>query len=147
MKNPTDETLAIFSFNITCMFYNSNIEKFVSTAIKLRVQNLTIDLSHRDLPQILIRSKTLVFLKLKKITLKKNLSSIYLPSLKALHMESVTFSEYKYLTKILSGCPVMEELETKDLMVEKNYRVSMGEAIYFSNLVRANISGEHILYA
>lgn len=103
MKNPTDETLAIFSFKITCMFYNSNIEKFVSTAIKRRVQNLTIDLSRRDLPEILIRSKTLVFLKL-----KKNLPSIYLPLLKALHMESVTFSEYKYLTMLYCDNKVKE---------------------------------------
>lgn len=103
MKNPTDETLAIFSFNITCMFYNSNIEKFVSTAIKRRVKNLTIDLSRRDLPEILIRSKTLVFLKL-----KKNIPSIYLPLLKALHMEFVTFSEYKYLTMLYCDNKVKE---------------------------------------
>ncbi|WJX54008.1 hypothetical protein P8452_39940 [Trifolium repens] len=83
-------------------------------------------------------------------TIHAQIPSVDLPSLKFLHLESVTFTHNEYLIKILSACPVLEELETKDLTVKEIYRVHPEcpdtYVTGLSKLSRANISGQHILY-
>jgi hypothetical protein len=89
------------------------------------------------------------FLKL-RFLVHAQIPSVDLPSLKFLHLESVTFTHNEYLIKILSACPVLEELETKDLTVKEIYRVHPEcpdtYVTGLSKLSRANISGDHILY-
>ncbi|KAI5405088.1 hypothetical protein KIW84_052024 [Lathyrus oleraceus] len=58
-----------------------------------------------------------------------------LPSLKVLHLESITFTRVAYLHKILSGTPILHELESADLRVEiPTMMPPLGIAI--SNLIR-----------
>lgn len=109
----------------------------------------TIHPSHSDCyiiksSSFLLTTKTLAFLKLKKITINQ-VSQVDLPSLKVVHMESITFVDGEYLTKLLSGSPNLQELKTKDLVVEKGCSLVWNDT-NLSKLVRANISGRHIMF-
>jgi hypothetical protein len=127
-----------------------DIPNFVNTAVQWNVQYLSIDLSNSLFPTfVLLTTKFLSVLKLMRLLLD-DFPSVDLPSLKFLHLESVTFTHYEYMIKILSSCPVLEELETKDLTVKEIYRVHPEcpdtYVTVLSKLSRANISGDHILY-
>jgi hypothetical protein len=83
---------------------------------------------------------------LKSVTILRD-PDVDLPSLKVLHLESVTFGRYRYLSKILCACPIIHDLVTKDLAVKKLYRTLVGErGTSLSKLVRANISGVHVYF-
>ncbi|KAL6547907.1 Zinc finger FYVE domain-containing protein 26 [Orobanche hederae] len=94
-----------------------------SQRVQRRVPNLSIDLSLSALPTCVLNNEFLSVLKLTRLLLDE-IPNVKLPSLKFLLLESVTFTHYNYLTNILSACPILEELETKDLNVETNYRVA-----------------------
>lgn len=138
-----NNTQPILSFHIKCHYYNCDIHKFVSNAIQRRVQNLTIDLSRSDFPTaFILRTETLSVLKLKRITLNYEGPVVDLPSLKLLHLESICFTYYGHIRKLLSGCPILQELEANDLTIKIPCRVFLGSSqpTSLSNLVRANIS-------
>jgi len=138
-----DNAQPILSFHIKCHYYNSDIHKFVSNAIRQRVQNLTVDLSRSNFPTaFILRTETLFVLKLKRITLNYEGPLVDLPSLKILHLESVCFTYYGHIKKLLSGCPVLQKLEANDLTIKIPCRVFLGSSqpTSLSNLVRANIS-------
>ena len=123
--------------------------EIVYAAMQRRLYNPTIHPSHSDcyiikLSSFLLTTKTLAILKLKRITINQVLQ-VDLPSLKVLHMESITFLYYEYLTKLLSGSPNLQELETKDLIVEKGCGLVWNNTS-LSKLVRANISGRYIMF-
>jgi hypothetical protein len=109
-------------------------------------------LNFKDQASTLILScKTLVVLNLNNLVFEEDIPPyvVDLPSLKLLHLESITFTFYSYLIKILSSCPILQELETKDLTVKNNYRVHPdipNTHVTLSKLIRANISGMHIMY-
>ncbi|WJX69715.1 Zinc finger FYVE domain-containing protein 26 [Trifolium repens] len=100
---------------------------------------------------LILSCKTLVVLNLNNLVFEEDIPPyvVDLPSLKLLHLESITFTFYSYLIKILSSCPILQELETKDLTVKNNYRVHPdipNTHVTLSKLIRANISGMHIMY-
>jgi len=138
----------ILSFHLKCWNYYDckDIYKFVYIAIQRGVENLNIDFTHSlystmMLPSFVFSSKTLSILKLKWITLNE-VPCFNLPSLKALYLDVVTFTYYEYILKLLSGCPILQDLGTNDLRVELPY--SEGRVISLSNLIRANICNIHI---
>ncbi|XP_045822123.1 uncharacterized protein LOC123915008 [Trifolium pratense] len=107
------------------------------------------------LPTLVLTTKTLSVLKLKrvKLTLKKKDHDVVvdLPYLKVLHLESVCFTYYQDIIKLLSGCPILEDFQAKDLIVVKSSPLnpllpsaSGRDALSLSNLVRANISSAGI---
>ena len=105
--------------------------------------------NHRSLPSnhiafLVLTTKTLTVLKLKRIKLK-DVSFVDLPSLKVLHLEYVTFTYIDYLHKLLSGCPILPELEINDLTVNIPTRMSPTDMASLSNLVRANLSGDFMI--
>lgn len=113
-----DKNLPILSFHLNCshyFFYN-----LVYAAIIGGVENLSINLckynSNIILPSLVLTTKTLAVLKLKSVTLNE-VPFVNLPSLKVLHLESVGFTHYEYIMKLLSVCPILEELEAKDLII------------------------------
>ncbi|MCH95538.1 F-box/RNI/FBD-like domain protein [Trifolium medium] len=148
-----DKTVSILSLHLICRRCNryckDDIPNFVNTVVQWNVQNLNIDLSNSLFPTFVLTTKSLSVLKLKRLLLD-DFPSVDLPSLKFLRLESVTFTHYSYIIDILSACPVLEELEAKDLTVKKNYRVHRDcPGTYVTglfNLVRANISGRHVSY-
>jgi len=101
--------------------------------------------SEAMLPSFILTTKTLTQLKLKRVTLNK-VPFVDLPLLKVLHLEYVTFTYYGYIMKLLSGCPVIEELEAKNVIVTRLCKVirTGREVLNLSNLVRANISNGSI---
>jgi hypothetical protein len=101
-----------------------------------------------DIPTFVLTTKFLSVLKLTRLQLD-DFHYVDLPSLKFLRLESVTFALYSYMVKILSACPVLEELETKDLTVNKIYlrpNCPNSDVTGLSKLARANISGENVFY-
>ncbi|XP_050881590.1 FBD-associated F-box protein At4g10400-like [Lathyrus oleraceus] len=138
-----DTSLPILSFHLKCrhrLYRKQDFHNFVSSALNRRVQNLTIDLRHSFSSPI--TAKTLLVLKLRMLTFDKT-PLVYLPSLKLLHLESVNFRNHEYLCRLLLGCPLLEELEVKDSIVNTLDRQCRRVA-GLSNLIRANISDIHI---
>lgn len=135
-----DNTIPILSLHLKSRHHLHYNHDFVYAAITRVVETLIIDLLHPTaLPSIVLSTKTLSVLKLKRVTLNYN-PYVDLPSLKVLHLESITFTRVAYLHKILSGTPILHELESADLRVEiPTMMPPLGIAI--SNLVRASISG------
>ncbi|MCH94299.1 F-box/LRR-repeat protein [Trifolium medium] len=116
-----DNTLPILSFHLNCrrhgFCYNT------------------------DFPTNVLTTKTLSVLRLKRVTLNQDDPCFDLPSLKVLHLESVAFTYYKHLMKLLSACPILEELKSKDLTVKMltlDILISR-DGLSISNLVRADI--------
>jgi len=113
-----DKSLPIFSFHLNCRYsfiHNNDFNNLVYAVITSRVENLSINLCHftqTTLPSFILTTKTLTSLKLKRVTLKE-VTFVDLPSLKVLHLEFVTFKCPEYFIKLLSGCPILEELEAK----------------------------------
>ncbi|MCH99610.1 F-box/RNI/FBD-like domain protein [Trifolium medium] len=147
-----DNTLPIHSFHLNSghYYYKTDFYGFVYAAITRGVQNLSIDFSHSDFHRItlstfVLTTKTLSVLKLKRIAFNEisyeDDPCFDLPSLKVLHLESVAFTFYKHIRKLLYACPILEELEIKDLIVKKQCMELPAGTDVLSNLVRANISG------
>jgi hypothetical protein len=146
-----DKTLLpIHSFKLICRnhYCKDDISNFVNTVVQWDVQHLSIDLSNSIFPTFVLTTKFLSVLKLTRLQLD-DFHYVDLPSLKFLRLESVTFALYSYMVKILSACPVLEELETKDLTVNKIYlrpNCPNSDVTGLSKLARANISGENVFY-
>ncbi|MCH89571.1 F-box/LRR-repeat protein [Trifolium medium] len=141
-----DNTLPILSFHLKSR--HRHLYDFVYPAITRGVENLIIDLCHSNaLPSsIVLSTKTLSVLKLKRITLNEGFPTVVdLPSLKVLHLENVTFKYIAYLHKLLSGCPILQELEISDLRVQILTMMPPPLGIAISNLVRAYISSDRII--
>ncbi|XP_028806331.1 putative FBD-associated F-box protein At3g50710 [Neltuma alba] len=69
-----------------------------------------------SLPSTIFNCSTLKVLKLKDVKVN-TLSSVNLPSLKVLHLESVIFLEFHCLVMLLSGCPLLEELKLSSFAI------------------------------
>jgi hypothetical protein len=63
------------------------------------------------------------------------------PRLKTLHLSGVLFQRVEYLSKLLLGCPVLEELNINTLKPTTQERLVLEENVQcLTNLIRANIS-------
>jgi len=81
---------------------------------------------------------TLVVLKLSMIKVDDNIS-VDLPSLKTLYLDHVHFKNKENFGKLLSGCPVLEDLCTRIHYAEEDNGVSTGGFETLSKLIKANI--------
>jgi Leucine-rich repeat (LRR) protein len=116
-----DKMLPLRSFHLQysdiCIFYHHDISRFIDAAVQRKqIENLNLDmpysfLSQFKLPHSIFSCKTLVVLNLIGIELK-DLSDVVvdLPRLKTLHLSPDPFQRVDYLSKLLSGCPALEEL-------------------------------------
>ncbi|XP_058724554.1 F-box/FBD/LRR-repeat protein At4g00160-like [Vicia villosa] len=143
-----DNTLPILSFHLKChcaFFRKHHFHDFVYAPIARGVQILIIDLCYpATLPSLVLTTKTLTVLKLKRILLNY-VRYVDLPSLQVLHLEDVTFTFLHCLHKLLSGCPILRELETNDLTIKTRTMMSATATASLSNLVTANISGNNTI--
>ncbi|RHN70816.1 putative F-box domain, FBD domain, leucine-rich repeat domain, L domain-containing protein [Medicago truncatula] len=123
-----DKSLPILSFQLNCRYSfidKNDFNNLVYAAITSGVENLSINLCHLNettLPSFILTSKTLTSLKLKRVTLNE-VPFVDLPSLKVLHLESVTFTCPEYLMKLLSSCPILEKLEANDSITTTFFKV------------------------
>jgi len=91
-----DQNLPILSFNLKChhkTYRKNDIPNIVSAALNRGLENLTVDFCNSNFPSLVLNTKTLTFLKLKSVTILRD-PAVDLPSLKVLHLESVTFAHY-----------------------------------------------------
>ncbi|KAJ9672817.1 hypothetical protein PVL29_026165 [Vitis rotundifolia] len=99
------------------LYYGSRLDSVYSwifTALERRVQELDLNflMLHGDieLPPMFFSSKTLVVVKLWHAISLDIPSTVWLPSLKILHLRSVEYSNHDSIQKLLSGCLILEEL-------------------------------------
>lgn len=105
-------------FRLQCRFgyYNPyRLNSWICTVIKLNVKELVLNFQFYqllvELPQSLFTSVNLVVLKLAGDVFFRFPMPVFLPSLKVLHLHSLTFLDDDSFQNILSGCPVLEELD------------------------------------
>ncbi|KAI8009589.1 F-box/FBD/LRR-repeat protein [Camellia lanceoleosa] len=105
-------------FLLRCRFgyYNPyRLNSWICTVIKLNVKelvlNFKIDQLVVELPQSLFTSVNLVVLKLAGDVCFGFPMPVFWPSLNVLHLHSLTFLDDDSFQNILSGCPVLEELD------------------------------------
>jgi hypothetical protein len=149
-----DITLPVRSFCLkfsqTSTHHSHDINLFVHAVAQRRgIENLNLEISSMlfckvQLPPSIFSCKTLVVLNLKGLNVN-DLSQLVLdfPLLKTLHLWFMCFKGLGHLVKLLSGCPLLEELLIRSMYVENANEplVSAENFQCLPNLIRANIYG------
>ncbi|XP_045799183.1 putative F-box/FBD/LRR-repeat protein At5g22670 [Trifolium pratense] len=149
-----DINLPIQSFHLKCAKQHSDehdINRFIYAAMQRGgIENLHLNMFGRlslkvKLLTTIFSCKTLVVLHLRKVNLK-DLSNVTvdLPRLKTLHLTRVLFERFEYLPKLLSRCPILEELHIKH--VPQRF-VFQENSQCLPNLIRANFSCPNDLFS
>ncbi|XP_019090809.1 PREDICTED: putative F-box/FBD/LRR-repeat protein At4g00315 [Camelina sativa] len=125
---PIMESLRLkFSHGAVGSIKPEDIEKWLSVAFHFCVLELSLELSSfarrkPKLPSSLYVSKSLVILKLEDEVLVEVHRMVCLPCLKTLTLRRVTYSAENSLHRLLSNCPVLE-----DLFVERDNTDNLGK--------------------
>lgn len=92
----------------------------VHAAVQRGIEDLNLEMPGRvTLPRSIFSCRTLVSLHLKGLKVNDISHGVVdFPLLKTLHLSSVLFERFEYLVEILSGCPILEELQAEDLSVD-----------------------------
>ncbi|THG00938.1 putative FBD-associated F-box protein At5g56700 [Camellia sinensis] len=105
-------------FRLQCQYgyrHPYRLNSWICTVIKLNVKELVLNFQFYqllvELPQSLFTSVNLVVLKLAGAVFFGFPMPVFLPSLKVLHLHSLKFLDDDSFQNILSGCPVLEELD------------------------------------
>jgi len=153
-----DITLPIHSFRLRCPTYSSfdqkDVNQFVKFVLQRGIQNFYLHLPETCMiqtksPHNILSFRTLEVLKLKSIMMVdiSHLADIDLPCLKTLHLSRVHFRCHEHVIKLLSGCPILEDLKTKCLHAPNgNERYPLEENFRrLPNLIKARICDLSIL--
>ncbi|KAL8032139.1 hypothetical protein ABFX02_13G075400 [Erythranthe guttata] len=109
----------VHTFHLDCEIYRSayQLETWIAFAIIRGVQKIDLCLQDEDvfpsLPKCLFTCKTLVDLRLNSCGVIPLIGAVCLPRLKILRLICVQFEADESLPHLISGCPVLEELEIK----------------------------------
>lgn len=148
-----DITPPVYLFRFKCRNFSlceqHNINDFVDFVLQRRIKNFDLDMSKMyegfqfNLPHSILNCKTLEVLKLKNIMVGdiSNMVDFNLPNLKTLHLNKVCFVSHEHVVKLLSGCPILENLKTKNLCPMENMKILYLEKKVkaLSNLIKARI--------
>ncbi|GAB2277848.1 hypothetical protein Dimus_012551 [Dionaea muscipula] len=93
----------------------SHVNLWIAAAVSRGVEELKLsfDLSPKYdwAPRCLFRSQTLVIFNLTAVgTFPRIPSSVWLPSLKILHMSGIQLLDSRSMTRLFNGCPVLQDL-------------------------------------
>ncbi|MCH85760.1 F-box/LRR-repeat protein [Trifolium medium] len=142
MSCPCSQYITLKSFHLKCdaKAECSSLNKWIKAAKQRGIEYLNLNLFKVLLiPTTLFCCKTLVVLKLTNMSVAKMYRcSVDLPSLKTLDLHSVSFHDMENLMRLISGCPILENLTT--LFVETRAGLTVGG--YFkplSKLIKADI--------
>ncbi|WJX65959.1 hypothetical protein P8452_50567 [Trifolium repens] len=80
------------------------------------IENLNISTSTK-LPSSILNCKTLKVLELESLKVEDFSHQMDLPLLETLHLNKVYFEHHEYLVKLLSCCPILEDLRLKCLCI------------------------------
>ncbi|XP_027923012.1 F-box/FBD/LRR-repeat protein At3g26920-like [Vigna unguiculata] len=100
----------------------TQIEDAVSGSARVQHLDLCLDL-YIVMLSVVFTFKTLVFLKLANITVE-NIPFVDFPMVKILHLNRVHFSEGIDISQLLSGCPNLEDLEVKSILINAELKFS-----------------------
>ncbi|XP_058761790.1 F-box/LRR-repeat protein At4g14096-like [Vicia villosa] len=122
----------IKSFRLRCHEYhdNSMLEHNVLTWLTAAAER---GVKHIDV------HITLVVLKLKGVSVNHFIPA-NLPSLRTLHLKSVQFIDDGHIVEILNSCPVLEDLEMKDISTSSRSDELDEEVKKLTNLIRADVT-------
>ncbi|CDY22940.1 BnaA01g18780D [Brassica napus] len=114
-RAPVIESLRLnFSHGYTGSVTPEDVRQWVALAVTRFLRELSLDLTSEDnptkLPSSLYTCKSLVILELKGSNLVDVHRTSCLPSLKTLLLQGVLYADQKSLHKLLSSCPVLEDL-------------------------------------
>ncbi|XP_010485107.1 PREDICTED: putative FBD-associated F-box protein At5g53635 [Camelina sativa] len=103
----------IDNFKVTMAKDASHLTSWIDAAVKRKVKHLDI-CCHRlnsrpELPTSTYTCETLVSLKLDRADLA-NAKFVFLPCLKTLHLEGISYPNEAIFERLVSPCPVLEEL-------------------------------------
>ncbi|XP_058741505.1 putative F-box/LRR-repeat protein At3g42770 [Vicia villosa] len=138
----------IKSFRLRCHEYhdNSMLEHNVLTWLTAAAERGVkhIDVHMYDTPKTSVNScvfcsSTLVVLKLKGVSVNHFIPA-NLPSLRTLHLKSVQFIDDGHIVEILNACPVLEDLEMKDISISSRSDELDEEVKKLTNLIRADVT-------
>ncbi|KAG8367894.1 hypothetical protein BUALT_Bualt16G0120200 [Buddleja alternifolia] len=97
---------------------DAQLDTWIRTTIAHNVQSLDIDLDYQiELPPCLLTCKTLVNLSLHFCDREGMPDAIFLPNLKRLHLDCCQYGGDEKLQGLISGCPVLEELDIELISV------------------------------
>ncbi|XP_027923014.1 FBD-associated F-box protein At4g13985-like [Vigna unguiculata] len=119
----------------------TRIENAVSGNARVQHLDLCLDL-YIVMPSVVFTFKTLVFLKLANVTVE-NIPFVDFSMLKILHLNRVLFSEGIDISQLLSGCPNLEDLEVKCILINAELKFSrlstLGNAKFFPLEIVKNV--------
>ncbi|XP_012846639.1 PREDICTED: F-box/LRR-repeat protein At3g26922-like isoform X4 [Erythranthe guttata] len=97
-------------------------DTWITVAITRNVQNIDLNIEHDGdfIPRCLFNCKTLVDLRLVWCGVIPTVPTACLPRLKNLRLIAVTFEDDDTLNHLLSGCPLLEELELQLIRESRN---------------------------
>ncbi|CAA0815970.1 Putative F-box/FBD/LRR-repeat protein [Striga hermonthica] len=131
-KSPTIDTFRIY---LSDMCDYDDFEDWMVTVVARKVRNLDVFLE-TSLPQFIFSCETLVDLGLGSCDIPDS-GDVSLPALRKLKLELVCYESYNSLPNLLSGCPVLEELDI-DMGYSENHSTDCGVASH--TLKRLSIS-------
>ncbi|XP_019101672.1 PREDICTED: F-box/LRR-repeat protein At3g59200-like [Camelina sativa] len=109
--------LTVNRFSLDCSSFDLDLDRvtgWILNVLRRGVSDLDLSVLEYTLPSEVFVSKTLVKLKLgpgEDLCLTLDRKDVFLPKLKTLYLDSVTVEERGFgFVKLLSGCPVLEEL-------------------------------------
>ncbi|KAI8570787.1 hypothetical protein RHMOL_Rhmol01G0064100 [Rhododendron molle] len=105
-----------FHLKCTQSYDLSHVNAWIAAALLSRVKELhiSIPMEHSIVqPQDLFSCGTLVVLKLGAKFVMNVPASVHLPNLKILHLHSAEFSDDESIDRLISGCPLLDELSMR----------------------------------
>ncbi|XP_058767616.1 FBD-associated F-box protein At5g56370-like [Vicia villosa] len=136
-----------YEFPVPCPIIS--ITKWLNFVLQTRVEYLHLHINswHHPpkLPLTILTCKTLVVLKLYGFSVKEvfSYSSVLLPSLKTLHLEYIRLPKLQDFIMFLSGCPILEDLRTFDVLIgslnSQGLTSNEWKSFCLSKLTRADI--------
>ncbi|KAI5430134.1 hypothetical protein KIW84_034636 [Lathyrus oleraceus] len=146
--NERSEHQPIKSFRLRCHESHDSFTGEFSTMLLLmataerRMEYIDIHMSDNwklNITCFMFCFSNLVVLKLKFVCLNLFISA-NLPSLKILHLNSVYFMEHGFILEILNACPILEDLEMKNISNGYWSDEYDEEVKKLNNLIRADVS-------
>ncbi|AET04160.1 F-box/RNI/FBD-like domain protein [Medicago truncatula] len=123
-----NNTQTIQSFLLKCDFSSGfdphDVNRFIHAVVQRGVQYLNLEMSpfklSFKLPLCVFSCSNLTALKLKALTIDCS-SDFNFPLLKTLHLDTILFDGvHDGFLRLLNGCPILEDLEAKDLLVHSS---------------------------
>ncbi|GAU23895.1 hypothetical protein TSUD_35650 [Trifolium subterraneum] len=155
VSRQTTGSNSINEFHLDIQYSNPNhgyrhgfphVVKWINLFVQRNLEHLHLHINgiHTKLPISIFTCKTLVSLYLCGFYVEFSSNGFRFPSLKTLHLVTITFQEVKDFVLLIAGCPILEDLEVYDLRcnnVLDSLTIQEYKSLSFPRLTRARIRG------